>query len=131
MAFGTATVFTSLGKGLVAPALVAATSPPKFLALGVGATGAARTAAASDTALSSELTEGRSGTNAPTAVTTTNTNDTLSVVQTVTATGTRAVDEAGLFTASTSGTMFLSATFAAVNLNSGDSLTLTGKVQFT
>ena len=50
---------------------------------------------------------------------------------TITATAARAVDEAGLFDASTAGSMFLSATFAVVNLAIGDSLQLTAKAQFT
>lgn len=131
MTFTAATVFTNSGKGLVAPALVASASPPKYLALGTGATSAARTAAAADTALSAELAEGRSGTNAPTATTTTVTNDTYQVVQTITATGSRAIDELGLFTASTAGTMFMSATIAVINLSNTDTLTITGKVQYS
>ena len=134
MAFGTATVLTSVGKAITAKRLLGATpaqAEPKYLALGVGATGAARTAVAADTALSSELAEGRSGTNAGTTVTTTVTNDTYQVVQTITATGTRSVDEAGLFDASTAGNMFLSATFPVVSLLNGDSLQITSKVQYT
>jgi len=134
MAFGTATVLTSVGKGITAKRLLGASpaqAEPKYLALGTGATGAARTAAVGDTALSTELTEGRSGTNAGTTVTTTNSNDTYQVVQTITATGSRAVDEAGLFDASTTGNMFLSATFPVVNLLTGDSLQITSKVQYT
>ena len=104
-------------------------NPPKFVALGVGATGAARTAAAGDTALSSELAEGRA-TGTESIVTTTVTNDTYQVVGTVTATGSRAVDEAGTFDASTTGNMHVSATFPVVNLATGDSLQLTVKTKF-
>jgi hypothetical protein len=131
MAFETATVITNGGKGLSAAALVASGTTPKYLALGTGATSAARTASASDTALSAELTEGRSGTNAPSTTTTTNTNDTFTCTQSVTATGTRVVDELGFFTAPTAGTMAVSATIGVVTLNSGDSLTVTGKYQFS
>lgn len=133
MAFGTATVLTSVGKGITAKRLLGASpaqAEPKYLALGTGATSAARTAAVGDTALSAELTEGRAGTNVGTTVTTTNANDTYQVVQTITATGARAVDEAGLFDASTVGNMFVSATFPVVNLQTGDSLQLTTKVQY-
>jgi hypothetical protein len=132
MAFGTATVVTTVGKRTAADRMqtTPTRNPFKFVALGVGATGAARTAVVGDTALSSELAEGRtSGTES--TVTTTNTNDTYQVVGTVTATGTRAVDEAGLFDASTVGNMGLSATFPVINLLNGDSLALTGKIQFT
>jgi len=132
MAFGTATVVTSVGKATCANRLqtTPTRNPPKYIALGVGATGAARTAVVGDTALSSELAEGRtSGTES--IVTTSVTNDTYQSVGTVTATGSRAVDEAGLFDASSSGNMVLSATFAVVNLANGDSLQLTGKIQFS
>ena len=134
MAFGTATVLTSVGKGITAKRLLGATpaqAEPKFLALGSGATTAARTAVVGDIALSAELTEGRAGTNAGATVTTTNANDTYQVVNTVTATGARAIDEAGLFDAATVGSMYVSATFPVVNLLTGDSLQITTKVQYT
>lgn len=133
MAFGVATVITSVGKGIVAKRMLGSTpsqAEPKFIALGVGATGAARTAVAGDTALTSELAEGRA-TGTGSTVTTTNTNDTLQEVGTVTATGSRAVDEGGLFDASSAGNMFLSATFNPINLANGDSLQLTAKAQAT
>lgn len=133
MPFGTATVLTNVGKGITAKRMLG-TSPsqaePKYLGIGTGATSAARTAAAGDTALSTEV-ETRSGTNAGTTVTTTNTNDTYQVVQTITASATRAVDEAGLFDASSTGNMYMSATFPVINLASGDSLQITAKVQYT
>lgn len=132
MAFGTATVITNVGKGIAAKRMFGATPTqlePKFIGLGVGATGAARTAVVGDTALSTEVETRATGTGS--TVTTTQTNDTFQEVGTVTATATRAVDEAGLFDASTTGNMFLSATFAVVNLANGDSLQLTAKTQFT
>lgn len=133
-AFGVATVVTNIGKAIAADRLRTTpstyTTSPKFIAGGVGATGAARTAAVTDTALSSELTEGRtSGTES--VVTTTNTGDTTQVTGTITATGSRAVDEAGLFTASTSGSMGLSATHNVVSLANGDSIAYTIKWQFS
>jgi hypothetical protein len=131
--FGTATVVTNVGKGITAKRFLGASptqAEPKFLALGVGATGAARTAAAADTALSTEV-ETRVGTNAGTTVTTTNTNDTYQVIQTITATANRAVDEAALFDASSAGSMFVSATFPVVSLLTGDSVQITAKVQYT
>lgn len=133
MAFGTATVATNKGKGMFADRV--RTSPatytvsPKFAAMGTGATGAARTAAAGDTALSTEVDSRTSGTES--TVTTTQTGDTYQVVATITAGGTRAVDEAGLFDASSTGNMGTSATFAVVNLASGDSIEFTWKVQVT
>lgn len=131
MAFGTATVTTNYGKGIFASQVAGTTTtPPKFVAGGTGATGAARTAAAADTVLSAELPEGRtSGT--VTVVTTTQTGDTFQTVGTITASASRAVDEGGLFAVSTSGTLCLSATFPVVNLLTGDSIQFTGKIQFT
>jgi hypothetical protein len=58
------------------------------------------------------------------------TNDTYQVVGTITATATRAVDEAGTFDASSAGNMDTSFTFAVVNLSLGDSLQLTVKKVF-
>lgn len=129
MAFGTATVFTNSGRAIVTNRIIGSGTEPKYIALGVGATGAARTAVVTDTALSSELSEGRA-TGTGTRVTTSVTNDTYQTVGTITASGSRAVDEAGTFDASTSGNMAVSATFPVVNLLSGDSLQLTVQTQF-
>lgn len=103
------------------------TNAPKQCAMGVGATGAGRTAAAADTALSSEVESRAAGTES--VVTTSQTGDTYQVVGTIAASASRSVDEAGLFDAATVGNMFTSATFAVVALNSGDSLQFTWKVQ--
>lgn len=133
MPFGTATVITNKGKAILADRVRTTpgtyTTSPKFVAMGTGATGAARTAAAADTALSTEVETRTSGTES--VVTTTQTGDTYQVTGTVTASATRAVDEAGLFDASTVGNMFLSATFAVVNLSNGDSIAFTFKSQLT
>jgi hypothetical protein len=101
---------------------------PKFIGMGVGATGAGRTAAAGDTALSTEVESRTSG--ASSQVTQTQTNDTYQLTGTVTATATRAVDEAGTFDASTVGNIDISATFAVVNLSNGDSIAFTFKRKF-
>lgn len=133
MPFGTATVVTNKGKAIFADRVRTTpgtyTAAPKFCAMGVGATGAGRTAAAADTALSSEVETRTSGTES--AVTTTQAGDTYQVVGTITASATRSVDEAGLFDATTTGNMFTSATFAVVSLNNGDSIQFTWKVQLT
>lgn len=131
MAFGTATVLTNAGKALSASQLNGTTStPPKYIGIGTGATGAARTAVAADTALSTEVETRATGTN--TVVTTSVANDTFQTVGTITCTSTaKAIDEAGLFTAASGGTMFLSATFAVINLQVGDSLQITGKCQYS
>ena len=132
MAFGTATVVTNSGKAIAAKRHVGSTpsqAEPLYVGIGTGATGAARTAAAADTALSTAVESRVSGTSSN--VTTSVTNDTYQVIGTVTATGSRAVDEAGTFDASTSGNMDISATFAVINLASGDSLQLTFRKQFS
>jgi len=132
MAFGTNTIVTNAGLAIVAKRLTGGASPsqtePKFLAIGVGATVADRTAAAADTALSSEQ-ESRVGTNDGTNTTTTVANDTYEVTNTITATLARAVDEAGLFDAASAGNMFVSATFPVINLGVGDALQITTKVK--
>jgi hypothetical protein len=118
LAFGTATILTNVGKAIVAKRLIGATPAqitPNFQAIGTGATGAARTAVAGDTALSTEV-ETRVNTNAFTSVTITLTNDTAQCIQTTTCTANRSVDEAGLFDASSAGNMFISATFPVVSL---------------
>jgi hypothetical protein len=133
MAFGVATVLTNKGKALFADR--ARTTPgtyttsPKFIGIGTGATGAARTAVAADTALSTEVETRASGTES--TVTTTQTGDTYQSQGTISITGTRAVDESGLFDASTTGNMITSATLSVINLLNGDSLQLTWKVQIT
>lgn len=131
MPFGTATVSTNSLKRTLADRLLTTPTrnPPKFIGMGTGATTAARTAAAADTALSTEVESRASGTES--TVTTTNTGDTYQVVGTITATATRAVDEAATFDAASVGNIGVSATFAVVNLASGDSLQLTVKEQLT
>lgn len=132
MAFGTGSVVTNGGKAILAKRQIG-TSPsqtePNFIGIGVGATGATRTAAASDTALSTAVETRSTGTSS--TVTTTNTNDTYQTVGTITATATRAVDEAGTFDAVSAGNMATSFTFPVINLASGDSLQLTVKTQLT
>ena len=130
MAFGTATVLTNVGKSIVTNLLIGAGTVPKYLGVGTGATGAARTAVVGDTALSGQ-TGSRVGTNSPTQSTTSTTNDTWNIAQTFAATTSLAIDEAGIFDASTSGNMFISATFPVVNLLDGDSIQVTASVQFT
>lgn len=132
-AFGVATVVTNKGKAMFADRLRTSpgkyTTSPKFLAMGTGATGAARTAVAADTALSTEVETRTSGTES--TVTTTQTEDTYQVTGTQTATAERKVDEAGCFDASTVGNMGFSATLNVDTLASGDSITWTWKVQQT
>lgn len=132
MPFGAATVLTNVGKGIVAKRLLGATpaqAEPKHVGIGTGATGAARTAVAADTALTTEVETRAAGTTS--TVTTTQTNDTFQVVGILSITGARALDEAGVFDASSAGNMLISATFAVINLANGDTLQLTFKLQIT
>lgn len=125
MPFGTATVITRGGYGIIANRIanVPTVASPRYVGIGTGATGAGRTAAASDAALSTEVETRATGTESQ--QTTTETGDTYRVVGTITATAPRNVDEAGLFNASSAGTMFLSATFPVIALATNDSLQLT------
>jgi hypothetical protein len=133
MAFAVATVLTNKGKALFADR--ARTTPgtystsPKWIGIGTGATGAARTAVAADTALTTEVETRAVGTES--TQTTSQTGDTYQTLGTVSITGTRAVDESGMFDAITTGNMITSATLAIINLLNGDSLQLTWKVQIT
>lgn len=133
MPFGTATVVTNSGKAISAKRNLGATPAqlePAYVGIGTGATTAARTAAAADTALSTPVETPRTlGTGS--TVTTGVTNDTYQTVASITATAGRAVDEAGTFDANATGNMDVSATFAVINLASGDTLTLTVKKQYT
>lgn len=128
MAFGTATVFTNSGRAIVTNRIIGAGTEPKYIGIGTGATGAARTAVVADTALSTEVETRANGTG--TRVTTNVTNDTYQTVGTVTATALRAVDEAGTFDAATTGNIAVSATFGVVTLQTGDSLQITAKTVF-
>lgn len=70
-------------------------------------------------------------------VTTTVTSDTLQLLATITATATRSITEVGVFDAAgtgsppTGGNMDYYWDFSALNLNNGDSITFTMKVQYT
>lgn len=121
-----ATVFSNTGKAITTNRLKGAGTEPNYVAWGTGA----GTAAATDTTLFTEGPESRvSGTS--TQQTTTTTNDTYQVIGTITASAARAVTNAGLFDASTSGNIFLKGDFATVNLLTGDSIQFTMKLQYT
>lgn len=84
-------------------------------------------AAAGDTALGSQL--GRVALDSTTIVTTTATGDSVQYVATFPAgTGTGAVTEAGVFNASSAGTMLCRTVFPVINKGALDTLTITWKV---
>lgn len=128
-AFGVATVITTVGKSMWCDRLLASpvtyTTSPHWMAMGTGATGAARTAVAADTALSSEKMARTVGTE------TTSTNK-YKVTGTITATEELKVDEAGLFDQlAVGGHMFTSATFNVDTLANLDTITFTWAVELS
>lgn len=101
-------------------------NPFTYIALGTGTTAAAVT----DTALQTEITTGGlARANATATQTTTNvTNDTLQLTYTWTASSAFAVTEEGVFDASSAGHLLAHQVFSAVNLASGDSISVTHSV---
>lgn len=118
-----ATVYTTVGKAFVVDAIdgtVATT--PGFIGWGTGA----GTAAVGDTTLFTEASESR--------VATTQTQpaaDTNQQTGTIVANGTKTITNAGVFTASTSGTMILKADFTGIPLLLNDSIAFTFSLQQT
>lgn len=88
--------------------------------IGMGTT--ATTAVKGDTALGTEV-ETRGATTV--TVTGTGSSAKYQATATVTATTTRAIVEAGLFSASTTGIMFVHGDFSVINLANGDSIAFT------
>lgn len=120
-----ASVLTNAGKAIITNRIKGAGTEPSYVAMGTGA----GTAAATDTTLFTEVETRTAGTS--TQQTTTVTNDTYRVVGTVAATTTRAITNAGLFDASTSGNLFVKGDFTTINLASGDSIQFTFNVAFS
>ena len=123
-----ATLLVNTGKAVVTNRIkngATGATEPSYVAWGTG-TG---TTAAADTTLFTETGTRTSGTS--TQQTTSVTNDTYQVIGTMTAGGTLAITNAGLFDASTSGNLFVKGDFSTVNLNSGDSIQFTFKTQFS
>lgn len=120
---------TNAGKAQMALLAGDATAVPfTYLAVGTSTTAPA----ASQTALAAEITdtglERAAGT--VSRVTTTETNDTLNVTKTWTATGSKVVEEIGLFNASSGGTMLGRALTTTKTLTTNAQLVATYKVKF-
>lgn len=101
-----------------------------YLAVGTGTTGVV----AGDTTLETEITDSglaRAQDSSPTRSTTTVTNDTAEMNYQWSVSGTKAVTEAGVLNAASSGTLLARQTFAAQNVASGDTYELTYKFQIT
>lgn len=98
-------------------------SPFTAIAIGTGTTAAA----AGDVALQSEITTGGGARGAATATqtTTTTSNDTALLTKTFTFSASFAISEEGILdNATTGGTLLAHQVFAAINVTSGDSLTI-------
>lgn len=123
-----ATVYTTVGKAFVVDAIdgtVATT--PGFIGWGTGA----GTAAVGDTTLFTED-SGGSPTYARVATTQTQPSaDTNQQTGTIVANGTKTITNAGVFTASTSGTLILKADFTGIPLLLNDSIAFTFSLQQT
>lgn len=120
-----------VNAGLVQLALLArdgTATPFSHLAVGTSSTAVA----ASQTALQAEITDSGLARAAATmsSVTTTVTNDTLQAVYTWTATGSKTVEEVGVFNASSGGTMLSRALTGSVSLVNGNELVITYKLKF-
>jgi hypothetical protein len=121
-----ATLLVNTGKAIVTNYLAGgAATQPKYVAFGTGA----GTTAITDTTLFSET--GSRATGTATQTTTTTTDDTYQVVGTLTAGGTLAITNAGLFDAVSSGNLFVKGDFSTINLSLGDSIQFTFKTQFS
>lgn len=123
-------IYTDAGQAHTTSRLLANTgSTTYYVAWGSGSTAPAVT----QTALITENPESRAGMDAtfPTQVTTQSTNDTARFQGTITATGNRVVNEAGIFTASSAGTMLMRGTHATLNIETGDKVQYTFDLQFT
>jgi len=124
-------LITNVGMATVPALLTGGTSYGvyKFVAVGTGT----NAAAATDVTLQAEtISIGMNrGTATVTSTTTDVTNDTAQLVLAFTITGTAAVTESGVFNqggAANVGTMLARQVFSAINVVSGDTLTLTWKI---
>lgn len=99
----------------------------KYVAWGTGATGAAATDTAMQTAAAP--TNETAGTGTLAKATTTTTDDTVQITHTITAGGSLAITEVGVFNQATlsGATCFFHGTFSAINVSSGDSIAFTLK----
>ena len=123
-------IITNAGKAQLALlAGDASATPFTYLAVGTSATAVAAT----DTTLTAEIVDSGLARAAGTVsrVTTTVTNDTLQVTYTWTATGSKTIEEIGLFNASSAGTMLGHALTTSKALTNTDTLAATYQVKFS
>ena len=127
MAASTAVVYT--GRAVITSRLIGtATAVPLYVAWGTGTTGVAL----GNTTLT-EPGEARTlGIGTQTTTDVLSTNDTMTTTGTIVATSNRTIGEAGLFTALTSGSLFVRGVLAnTIGLSTGDSVAFTFNVQIT
>lgn len=121
-------LITNAGLAAVSALLggIGSPAPFSYIALGTGTTAAAAT----DTALQTEIsTGGLARASATLSQTTTSVaNDTLQFTHTFTASASFAVTEEGILNAASGGTLLAHQVFAAVNVASGDSISITHSV---
>ena len=120
-------VITNTGKAEVAGLINGDTTGPfTYIAIGTGTTAADAT----DTALESEISSGGGERTSATCsrTTTDTTDDTAQLVATFNFTSSFAVTETGVFDAASDGIMLCRQTFSALNVQSGDSLQITWKI---
>ncbi len=119
---------TNAGKaGDAARLMASAVAAFTYIALGIGTTAAAAT----DTALGSEITTGGLARTTGTvgSKTTTVTNDTATLTNTFTASGSFAVTESGVLNAASGGTLLAHQVFSAINVVSGNNLQIEWDIQ--
>lgn len=119
-----AVVFTNAGAAIITNRVIQAGTAAKNIGWGTGT----NAAAVGDTALQTEAaptTAGGRTVGTESRTTVTNTNDNNQVTGTVTAGGTLAITEAGLFDAVTTGNLLIRGVFSAVNVVSSDSIAFT------
>jgi hypothetical protein len=123
-------IVTNVGKAQIALLTGDATAVPfTFLAVGTSSTAVAAT----DTTLTAEIVDSGLERAAGTVsrVTTTTTNDTFQIVKTWTATGSKTIEEVGVFNAASSGTMLSHALTTSKAVTSGETLTGTYQLRFS
>lgn len=123
-------IVTNAGKAQLALLCGDASAVPfTYIALGTSSTAVSAT----DTALTAEITD--SGLERATATisrtTTTVTNDTFQAVKTFTATGSKTVEEVGIFNASSGPSMLSHALTTSKSLVNGETITVTYQLRFS
>ena len=122
-----ADVITTVGKNKVAERIGGLGSVDPWVALAVGSSGTAATAA--DTALKAELSSGNLA--RATATVSTTTANILQLQHTWTASASKSIKECGVFNDNSAGSMLARSDFSAISVSSGDSIQITYKISVT